>query len=175
DRGCHPTLWRGACMTTSHVPKNVQVFLRNKIGTPEELDILLRLRTAPSRPWKADSLATTLHIPSSTAEEALVALSERDLVEAQVAEEEQLFTYHPKTRRLDKSIGALARINDENRLEICTSWPPMQSTVYVPPPFGRLRIAFSWKRKWVAEERWTKPSSVSSFESLAVALGTSEQ
>lgn len=104
--------------TVSALSDEVATFLREKIESVEQLEILLLLRAQPDRLWTGDSVSTELNIVPSLAGEALEHLCRSNLLDVRVGREHVAFRYAPGTSELDRAVHELVRAHREMRVEL---------------------------------------------------------
>lgn len=100
------------------IPTDLQEFLRERISSYEQLEVLLLLRSHPTKRWGTQSVTMELRIKESLAEEALRSLCKNNLLRVDVGSGELLFTYRPHPPELDEVIGTLAKAYRDERLEV---------------------------------------------------------
>ena len=105
-------------MEESSLPAEVQVFLRERMESYEQLEVLLLLRTRPSDPWAASAVASELHMPEPAADQALRALSRHGLLSVAVSPKALVFRYQPESAELAALVEKLAGAYTEQRIAV---------------------------------------------------------
>lgn len=105
-------------MVDPEPPEELQRFLREHIETYEQLEIVLLLRNRPGQSLDCDAISAELRLPEAVVEEALDALSQRELVTRTPAAAGPVFSYSPETPNLAELVSALAQLNLERRLDV---------------------------------------------------------
>ena len=111
-----------ACgMTTNDIPVDLKTFLRERIRSYDDLELLaLFHRTAP-RAWRADAVARQLNIARSAASEAIEHLRGSALLELVTDGEETAFRYSPSTPELARLAGQLIDLFDNEGVALVKS------------------------------------------------------
>jgi hypothetical protein len=104
-------------VTSTPIGDEVRIFLRERIETYEELEVLLLLQREALAPWTADMLAARLHIPLATLAEALAALRGQSLVERFSVATAQHYRLSPSVAR-DETLSRLASLYESQSVEI---------------------------------------------------------
>src|SRR5689334_5269573 len=68
-------------MPDTAIPKDVQLLLRERLPSHEQLELLLLMHADPSREWSIEELAEKLRISSILTEEAVQHLAAAQLIE----------------------------------------------------------------------------------------------
>lgn len=105
-------------MADAEPTEELQRFLREHIETYEQLEIVLLLRHRSGQSLDCDAISVELRLPEAVAEEALDALSQRELVTRTPAAAGPLFSYRPETPHLAELVSALAQLNHDRRLDV---------------------------------------------------------
>src|SRR5262249_28741658 len=94
-------------MTGEQLSDTVQVLLRDRVTTFEQLEILLLLQAHPHDHWTAAAAAERRRIPEDLVGRALADFSGSGLVE-QVRENPAGYCFAPRTTRLRQAVADLA-------------------------------------------------------------------
>lgn len=105
-------------MSEPQVPVRVQAFLREHVGSYEELAIVLLLSETPDRAWTPGDVAGALRLPDSVAEEALDGLASGLLVRAARSPAGTTYEFSPANDELRTLVAEMARAYAEHQLEI---------------------------------------------------------
>jgi hypothetical protein len=105
-------------MDKSRVPDDVRVLLFQYIHTFEQLEVLLLLRSDPTRSWTANAVSEALKISAENAREALDRLGGTGLVDVTPDPSTPQFRYSPGNHALDETTARLATAYNDSRLEI---------------------------------------------------------
>jgi hypothetical protein len=108
-------------MTTTDISVELKAFLRERIRSYDDLELLaLFQRTAP-RAWRADAVARQLNIGRSAASEVIEHLRSGALLELVTDGEEIAFRYSPSTPELARLAGQLTDLFVNERLALVKS------------------------------------------------------
>jgi hypothetical protein len=91
------------------LPDAVGALLRDRIGSFEQLEILLLLHQHRERAWTPHTVGRHFNVGSSVAAEALDHLCRSGLLDVSFGNEALLFRYNPATPVLDDTVKDLAR------------------------------------------------------------------
>jgi hypothetical protein len=97
---------------------DVAAFLRERVSSFEQLELLLLLQREPTSEWTAQAAACALAIQTTAAADALEHLRRQDLVAVTVGGDAPTFRYAPKTPALDGSAMDLARTYATARIDV---------------------------------------------------------
>jgi hypothetical protein len=89
------------------ISASVQRFLRDDVGSPESLKILLLMRRDPQRWWAAYELAEELGMPGDTAQTQLERLSARNLLDVRIAES-LIYRYRPGANEIARLVDQVS-------------------------------------------------------------------
>jgi len=108
-------------MTSNDIPVELKTFLRERIRSYEDLELLALLyRTAP-RAWLAAAAARQLNIAKSAASEAIERLRGAALLELVTDGEGAAYRYSPSTPELARLAGQLIDLFENERLTLVKS------------------------------------------------------
>jgi hypothetical protein len=108
-------------MTFNDIPVELKSFLRERIRSYDDLELLaLFYRTAP-RQWRADAAARQLDITKSAALEAIEHLRGCGLLELVTDGECSAYRYSPPTPELARLAGQLIDVFENERLALVKS------------------------------------------------------
>lgn len=99
------------------VPDDVRALLRERIGSYEQLEILLLLHKERSG-LTAEALSSRLQIAPPLTASTLAELQARGLVRPQAAASEARYLYEAATPTLDAAVSRLARAHAEHPISI---------------------------------------------------------
>jgi len=105
-------------MAESSLPPDVQAFLRDRMESYEQLEILLLLRTRRSDVWTPGAVSSELHLPELVAERALLALRQHGLLSVEVLPDSHRFRYRPESAELEALVEKLAEAYADHRIEV---------------------------------------------------------
>jgi hypothetical protein len=105
-------------MVDSGIPMDVQAFLRNRLESYEQLEILLLLRARRAESWAQDTVAAELHMPEPVADHDLRALCRQGLLSAAVAPDALGFRYRAETPEVATLVDKVAAAYADHRIEI---------------------------------------------------------
>jgi hypothetical protein len=114
----HGTPMPGEDATRGSIDGDLQRFLRERIESFDDLEVLLLLRRQPDRIWSPQAVAERLQIGSSAATAALENLCRQSLLNVKVGSESMLFGYAPAKDELARQVDSLMRVLDQSRLQI---------------------------------------------------------
>jgi hypothetical protein len=100
------------------LPIDVQIFLRERIESYEQLALLLLLRARSEQSCALTPLASELHLPEAIAEDALRFLCGRKLVASVASADGPRFTYHPGSSDLADLVDKLAKAYEDKLLDV---------------------------------------------------------
>ncbi|MFY9822697.1 MAG: hypothetical protein WAM82_15025 [Thermoanaerobaculia bacterium] len=101
-------------MTTPPIPNAARRFLTDRIGSAEQLDLLLFLRHNASRWWGAQALAGELKMPPVAVQSHLEHLSACNLLDVRLAGS-VLYRYQPGREDLARMVEELALAHYSHR------------------------------------------------------------
>jgi hypothetical protein len=93
----------------SALPREVERFVVEHIGSVEELEILLLLRAYRSRDWTGDAVAQELRLDPQTSAERLVDLQRRGFVARNPSSPDAVL-YAPRAPESDHALAVLAQL-----------------------------------------------------------------
>jgi len=105
-------------MAESSLPTDVQAFLRDRMESYEQLEILLLLRTRRSHFWTPGGVSGELHMPELVAERALLALRQHGLLSVEVLQDSHRFRYGPENAELEALVEKLVEAYTDHRIEV---------------------------------------------------------
>lgn len=105
-------------MEESSLPAEVQAFLRERMESYEQLEVLLLLRARPDDAWAANAVGSELHMPEAAADHSLRALSRHGLLSVAASPKELVFSYRPESAELAALVEKLAGAYTEQRIEV---------------------------------------------------------
>lgn len=108
-------------MTTSDIPVELKTFLRERIRSYEDLELLALFHKSAPRAWRADAVARQLNVAKSVASEAIEHLRGGALLELVTDGEETAFRFSPSTPELARLAGQLIDLFDNERLALVKS------------------------------------------------------
>jgi len=108
-------------MRDAVLPRDVLAFLRERIESYQQLEILLLLRARPERRRSVRSIAAELRLPEASAVEACHFLQQQELACAVEGTGELLVVYGPVCPELDGTIGQLAMAYAGNRIDVASA------------------------------------------------------
>jgi len=94
-------------MQESELPADVQKFLRARIASYEQLELLSIMRADQSASWTAETLCERLRATSSPLQDALEGLRSGGLVAARIEGNEKHYVYVPQTDDVEATISRL--------------------------------------------------------------------
>ena len=97
---------------------DVLTLLRDRVPGPYGLEMLLLMRSDPTRGWTISSLAPALGVPESWVEQSLDGLCATNLVVEDGSSTERQFFYHPATVELETAINELAQVYAERPADV---------------------------------------------------------
>src|SRR5688500_1140410 len=101
-------------MPSDDLDLDLQGFVRDHVQSFEQLEILLRLRGAPSEWWSAQRVADQLRTSPAEAAEALDALCRRSLLETKPGGQGRVFRYSSGAGPMNRLVERLAQTYAEN-------------------------------------------------------------
>lgn len=99
------------------VPDDVRALLRERIGSYEQLEILLTLCEEPDG-GTAEALSSRLHIPLPLTASTLTELQARGLVRLETVAAGTRYVYEPATPALEATVSRLAKAYAEHTIAI---------------------------------------------------------
>lgn len=97
---------------------DVIALLRDRVPGPSDLEMLLLVRSEPTRGWTVSAVAQALGLPEAWAMDSLTALCTVALVVEDPSASEPRFSYRPATPALAASVTKLARAYTERPAEV---------------------------------------------------------
>ena len=97
------------------IPSDVLELLQQRVGSLEELEVLLFLKRTRDRSWAVFEIARELGLPESIVDTTLATLRSHDFVANARADE---WSYHPCVAELGGLVDRLAAVYEERRLEV---------------------------------------------------------
>jgi hypothetical protein len=104
---------RGGAVFDDDLPPDVLELLHGQISGLIELDVLVCMRSDPTRAWTALALSEQLGLPEAWTEEALAALCAAELVVDDRSAAVPRFRYHPTTLALEAAATTLVEVYEE--------------------------------------------------------------
>ncbi len=92
------------------LPADVLALLRDRIGSLDELQVLLLLFDRAPQAWTLDAIAEAQRVPASIATEALQHLAAQDLISTRTEGDAPAYVFVPATTELARAVSALARL-----------------------------------------------------------------
>jgi hypothetical protein len=105
-------------MVDVDVPLDVQRFVRERVESYEQLEILVLLRARRSESWTASAIAAQLRMPELVAEQDLRALRQQGLLTSSTGPDALLFRYGPREPELASALEQLVGAYGEHRIEV---------------------------------------------------------
>jgi len=99
------------------LPIGVKAFIAEHIHSVEQLEVLLLLRTDPSKEWSAEAVSREIRSNPTSAAHRLSGLYAHGLLEVR-QDSEPLYRYSPRTKELEKSVTMLAHAYTLYRVKI---------------------------------------------------------
>ena len=99
------------------IPSDLLELLRQRVGSLEELEVLLLLQRTRERRWAIFEIARELGLPDSIVDTTLVTLRSHDFVTAEGPGDAE-WNYQPRTAELAALVEGLAAVYLERRLEV---------------------------------------------------------
>ncbi len=100
------------------LPQGVLDLLQTKVGSFEELELLLLLFRDRNVSWSASAVATHLGMDADLAAEALARVHAAGLLEKSSRKDGPIYSYVPRAPELDQAVADLAIAYDGRRLEV---------------------------------------------------------
>lgn len=98
-------------------PQHVQKFILDVLGSVEELEVLLMLRSAPEKNWSAAEVGRGLYTSPAAAAMRLAHLHEHGMV-ALIEGPERLYCFRPARSELVQIVDQLADLYKERRVSV---------------------------------------------------------
>jgi hypothetical protein len=112
-----PLLLAGT-MADSKISSELKKFLRERIQSYEQLELLLLVRQSPSQVWSLELIAKRLRIQEAAALEAVNDLRNGELLEMMLDGHRRAYRYRPATPELARLSDELANAFEEERLAL---------------------------------------------------------
>jgi hypothetical protein len=129
---------RPSLMTDSGVPEPVRQFLLDHVGSVEQLEVLLLLRSAPDRVWSAEEVNRELGSSVSSIRDRLALLASQGFLSSREEEGRVLYRFDPGTQATRDLIDALATVYRERRLTVI-------DLIYARPPSDAVSFSEAFK------------------------------
>lgn len=100
---------------TEPLPPDVLELLHHRVGSLEELEVLLLLKRTRERRWAIFEIARELGLPDSIVDTTLASLRSHDFAASERGSE---WSYQPRTAELAGLVDRLAVVYVERRLEV---------------------------------------------------------
>jgi DNA-binding IclR family transcriptional regulator len=108
-------------MTADEIPVELKSFLRERIQSYDDLELLTLFHSTASRSWRIDAVARQLNITHSTASEALENLRNNGLLALVGEGEGSAYRYSPSTPELARLATQLIDLFENERLALVKS------------------------------------------------------
>ena len=95
----------------SFVPEEVRLFVCDRVGSVEGLEVLRRTASHPLRSWSASELALDLYLSEDGVDDSMYALVESGLLGK---EPDGRFRYHPAAARFDEMVQQALEVYHEH-------------------------------------------------------------
>lgn len=105
-------------MADSPISQELRSFLRERIHSYEQLELLLLARQMPTQAWSLESAAQRLKVPDPVTLEAINELHAGGLLELVLTGEKRVYRYKPATPELARLADELAHAFAEERLAL---------------------------------------------------------
>ena len=105
-------------MAGSGISPALRSFLRERIHSYEQLELLLLVRQMPTQAWSLELIGKRLKVPESVALEAASNLHDSGLLEMVFDDRNRVYRYKPATPELARLAEELAQAFEEERLAV---------------------------------------------------------
>jgi hypothetical protein len=105
-------------MSASGISPALRSFLRERIHSYEQLELLLLVRQTPTQAWSLELIAKRLKVPEQVALEAANDLSNSSLLEVVFDGRNRVYRYKPAAVELASLCDELAHAFEEERLAL---------------------------------------------------------
>lgn len=104
-------------MADQQLPSQARQFIRDRITSVAQLELLLLLRTNPARAWTANELSSELRVQPTWARTELDHMCSQGLL-SKTDDPEPHFCYRPATAELEDSVTAVAQAYLVHRVSV---------------------------------------------------------
>ncbi len=106
-------------MSAEDLSEDVQLFLRDRIRSFEQLEALRLIHSERTEAWTPEAIAARLRIPPAVADEALQRLYAQGLLSSRVQAGITVYRYAADAQ-LDAGVANIFKAYDENRVAVMT-------------------------------------------------------
>jgi hypothetical protein len=99
---------------SDQIPSQVEIFVRDCIGSIAELELLLLLAEDPAQSWTVDAAARQLYVTPASVEAVFTQMTSKGLL----SHGAEGYRFTPRTPELDETIKALKELYASRRLKV---------------------------------------------------------